>query len=273
MRRSKPTEAVLAETRDLDSRSVDEILALIHAQDGRAWQAVGRVLPAIAEGVDALTEVLANGGCWYNVGAGTSGRMGALDAAEIPPTFGLDPRRVRAILAGGESALIRAVEDAEDDGEAARTKLMTAGLRDGDAVLAISASGDTPFALSAIEFARESGARHLAITCDPESPLAEGAEIAICPTVGPEVIAGSTRMKGGLAQKMVLHLLSTTVMVKLGYVSGNLMTNLTPNSRKLRERGLRIVMEVLGLDELRARELLDASGGVAARAIERGQLG
>ena len=272
MRIERPTEAILDETRDLDRRSVEEILALIHAQDRVAVDAVGRVLPEISQAVDVLVCALSGGGRWYNVGAGTSGRMGALDAAEIPPTFGLPSHRVQAVIAGGEEALSRAVEEAEDDPEAARRQLREAGLRPGDAVVAISASGRTPFALAAVEVAHEVGARTIAIACDPNSDLAQDAEISIVPQVGAEVIAGSTRMKGGLAQKMVLHLMSTTVMVKLGYVAGNLMTNLLPTSKKLRERGNRIVAQMLEIDEARAAEILEASGGLVSEAIARGSV-
>ena len=164
------------------------------------------------------------------------------------------------------------VEEAEDDPEAARRQLRVAGLRPGDVVVAISASGRTPFALAAVEVAHEVGARTIAIACDPDSDLAQGAEISIVPQVGAEVIAGSTRMKGGLAQKMVLHLMSTTVMVKLGYVAGNLMTNLLPTSKKLRERGNRIVAQMLEIDEARAAEILEASGGLVSEAIARGSV-
>lgn len=266
---SRPTEAVLDATRDLDRRSVDEILEAIHSEDRNALDAVGRALPEVARAVDVLVGVLAGGGRWFNVGAGTSGRMGALDAAEIPPTFGLSPARVQAVIAGGERAFSRAVEGAEDDPQAAVRELRERGLAAGDAVVAISASGHTPFALGGLEAAREVGARAIAITCDERSPLAEAAEIAIVSRVGPEVIAGSTRMKGGLAQKMVLHLLSTTVMVRLGRVAGNLMTSLVPASRKLRERAVRIVVSLAEVDEPRARRLLEACDGNVAEAIAR----
>jgi len=264
-----PTEAVHEDTRDLDRRSTEEVLRAIHVEDGRAWEAVGRVLPAIAEAADVLTVALAGGGRWFNVGAGTSGRLGALDAAEIPPTFGLPPQRVQAVVAGGDAALLRAIEGAEDHTERAAFMLHERGLAAGDAVLAISASGRTPFTLASLETAHAVGARTIALTCNPGSPLAEAAEIAIAPEVGPEVIAGSTRMKGGLVQKMVLTMLSTTVMVRLGYVSGNLMTHLMPASAKLRERGLRIVMELGSLDRAAAAALLDACDGNVAEATRR----
>jgi N-acetylmuramic acid 6-phosphate etherase len=269
MPKRRPTEAVLEATRDLDRWSVEEILRAIHSEDRRACVAVGKVLPDVARAVDVLVTVVGGGGRWFNVGAGTSGRMGALDAAEIPPTFGLPPSRVQAIVAGGERALIQAVEGAEDDGEAAKRELRKRGLGAGDAVVALSASGHTSFALAALEAAHEAGARSIAITCDPGSPLAEGAEIALAPEVGPEVLAGSTRMKGGLAEKLILHLLSTTVMVRLGYVEGNRMTHLSAASQKLQDRALHLVMELGEVDEARARELLEACGGRAHDAIAR----
>jgi len=256
-----PTEAVLDATRDLSQRSLEQVLAAIHAEDARALTAVGEALPAVATASRRLAGCLAAGGRWLNVGAGTSGRMGALDAAELPPTFGSEPDRVQAVLAGGPDAFPHAVEGAEDDGDAARRALCARGLGADDAVLAISASGRTPFALAALDEAGARGAARLALTCDPDSPLAGAAEIAIATCVGPEVIAGSTRMKGGLAQKMVLSLLSTSVMVQLGRVEGNLMRGLTPTSAKLRARALRIVMALGGVDEARARELLERSAG------------
>jgi N-acetylmuramic acid 6-phosphate etherase len=268
MAKSGPTEAILEATRHLDRQSVEEILRAIHAQDRVAVAAVGKVLPAIAQAVDVLVCTLAGGGRWFNVGAGTSGRMGALDAAEIPPTFGLAPDRVQALIAGGERALARAIEHAEDNAQAAAWELRERGLAAGDAVVAISASGRTPYALGSLEAAHEAGARRIAITCDPASPLAEAAEIAIALETGPEVIAGSTRMKAGLAQKMVLHLLSTTAMVRLGLVSGNLMTHLVPASRKLRDRSVRIVMDLGAVDEARAARLVDACDGSAAAALD-----
>jgi N-acetylmuramic acid 6-phosphate etherase len=252
----------------MDRWSVKEILEAIHAEDRNAFEAVEQVLPSVECAVDVLVCALEGGGRWFNVGAGTSGRVGALDAAEIPPTFGLPSRRVQAVIAGGERALARAVEGAEDDAEAAVWELRERELAPGDVVLAISASGETPFALGSFEIAHEVGARTIALTCDPGSSLAEAAEIAITPVVGPEVIAGSTRMKGGLAQKMVLHMLSTAVMVRLGLVAGNLMANMIPASNKLRERGLRIVMTLAEVDADEAAAYLASADGNAARAVE-----
>ncbi len=264
---SSPTEEILDEARNLDEQSVEEVLQLMHREDAAAHAAVGRALPAIASAVDVLVCSIQGGGCWFNVGAGTSGRIGVLDASEIPPTFGVSPRVVQAIMAGGDRALRHAVEGAEDDAGAASWELRERGLKLGDVVVALSASGSTPFVLGAFEAAREVGARRIAITCAVASPLAEGAEIAIVPEVGPEVIAGSTRLKGGLAQKMVLHLLSTTVMVKLGRVTGNLMTHIAPVSEKLRSRAVRIVMELTGVDTAEARRLLARNGDRVESAV------
>jgi len=260
----RPTEAILDETRDLDQRSVIEILEAIHAQDRVAVEAVGRVLQEIATAVEVLVSVLEGGGRWFNVGAGTSGRMGALDAAEIPPTFGLPAHRVQALIAGGERAMVRAVEDAEDDSEAARKWLCDAELRAGDVVVAISASGQTPFALGGVEAARASGAHSIAITNDPNSALASAAEIAIVPETGAEVIAGSTRMKGGLSQKMILHALSTAVMVRMGRVRGNRMVGLQTVNEKLRVRALGIVMDLAKVPRERAEAALADATSVDA---------
>jgi len=263
------TEAVLEATRDLDRRSTREILEAIHAEDLAAARAVGRVLGDVERAVEVLVLVLQGGGRWFNVGAGTSGRMGVLDAAEIPPTFGYPHERVQAIQAGGMEAVWRAVEGAEDRAEEAREELRRRELLPGDAVVAISASGRTPFTLGALEEARAVGARRIAISCDPRSPLARSAEVAISPKVGPEVIAGSTRLKGGLAQKMVLHLLSTTVMVRLGRVEGNQMTNLVPSSRKLERRALRILCTLGRVDQKRALQLLRECHGSVPDALAK----
>lgn len=263
------TEQILESTRDLDQRSTAEVLLAIHEQDRFALDAVGRVLPAVEQAAEILTLVLKCGGRWFNVGAGTSGRMGVLDASEVPPTFGYPPDRVQGVIAGGEIALTRAVEGAEDDAEAARRELLERDLVAGDAVVALSASGRTPFALAALQCALDAGARRIAISCDPGSPLCAAAEVAIAPEVGPEVIAGSTRMKGGLAQKMVLHLLSTTVMVKLGRVEGNQMTNLMPASSKLRRRAIRIVSTLAEIPEAEAAALVEECHGSAQEALER----
>jgi N-acetylmuramic acid 6-phosphate etherase len=271
MPKRPPTEAVHQATRDIDRWTAERIVRAIHDEDRHAYAAVGEALPRIVEAAEVLGVVLAGGGRWFNVGAGTSGRLGAVDAAEIPPTFGMPPDRVQAVIAGGDRALVRAVEGAEDHPERAIFELRERGLHAGDAVVAISASGTTPFTLGSLELAHEVGARTIAITCSEASPLAEAAEIPIVLRVGPEVIAGSTRMKGGLAQKMVLHLLSTTVMIRLGCVSGNLMTQLRPVSAKLRDRAVHILMEIGRLDRARAESLLAACDGDVSEATRRAQ--
>ncbi len=269
MRDELLTETVCEDTRDLDRRTAAEIVAAIHAEDRTVAEAVGRVLPEIVRAVDLLVLVLQGGGRWFSVGAGTSGRLAVIDAAELHPTFGFPSERAQGIIAGGPEALVRAAEGAEDCGEAARAELRARDLLPGDAVLAVSASGRTAFALAALEEAREVGARRVALTCDPSSPIARAAEISIAPEVGPEVIAGSTRMKGGLAQKMVLHTLSTAVMVRLGRVEGNEMTNLVPSSRKLQRRAVRILCTRAGVAESAAREALAACHGSVSAALEK----
>ncbi len=262
-----PTEAALAATSDLDRRSIAEIVAAIHAEDRHAVDAVGAVLPDLTRAAEVLTDVLAGGGRWFNIGAGTSGRLGCLDAAEIPPTFGFPADRIEGLIAGGPAALLCAREGAEDDVESARTALRARNLGPRDAVVAISASGRTPYALAGLEVAYQVAARRIAITCDPNSPLARAAEISIAPDTGPEVIAGSTRMKAGLAQKMVLHSLSTAVMVRLGRVEGNRMTHLRPGSRKLWHRALALLQELAGVDEGTARDALERAYGNVAEAL------
>lgn len=264
----RPTEASLERSGALDEMSSEEILELIHSEDAVAHAAVGAVLPQMATAVEVLSCALMGGGRWFNVGAGTSGRLGVLDASEIPPTYGLSPRIVQGVIAGGEAALRNSVEDAEDDMQAGSFALEERGLTLGDVVLGISASGTTPFVLGAVEVATKLGARTIALTCDPNSPLAESAEISIAPRVGAEVVTGSTRMKGGLAQKMILSALSTSVMVRMGRVRGHHMTHISPVSSKLRGRAVRIVMELGGVDRERARELLRGTEGSVELALE-----
>jgi N-acetylmuramic acid 6-phosphate etherase len=264
----RPTEAALERSLALDEMQTLDMLQLIHAEDGVAHAAVAAVLPQIAEATEVLATALGGGGCWFNVGAGTSGRIGVLDASEIPPTFGLAPRTVQGIVAGGDRALKHAVEGAEDDPDAGALELEERGVTLGDVVVGLSASGTTPFVLGAIEAAGKLGARTVAITCDADSPLAESVEVAIAPQVGPEVVTGSTRMKGGLAQKMVVTALSTAVMVRLGRVRGHHMTHVTPVSSKLRGRAVRMVMEIGEVDRDRARDLLRTTEGSVEAALQ-----
>lgn len=268
MAERRPTEAALERSDALDRMSSCEILQLIHAEDAVAHAAVGEVLPRMAEAVEILTCALLGGGRWFNVGAGTSGRLGVLDASEIPPTFGLPARFVQGIMAGGDRALRTAVEGAEDDPHAGALELEERGVTLGDVVVGLSASGTTPYVLGAIEAACRLGARTVAITCDPDSPLAESVEISIAARVGPEVVTGSTRMKGGLAQKMILTAISTAVMVRMGRVRGHHMTHISPGSNKLRGRALRMVMELGGVDREQARELLRTTEGSVEASLQ-----
>ena len=217
--------------------------------------------------MEAIAVRLSQGGRLFYVGAGTSGRLGVLDAAECPPTFNVEPGRVVGIIAGGEKALARATEASEDDFQAGARDLAAHGCTAMDAVVGIAASGRTPYVIGAVRAARGIGAVTIGISCAPGSALSGEVEIAITPVVGPEVVAGSTRMKAGTATKLVLNMLSTATMIRLGYVYGNLMVNLRPSNEKLAARARRIVMEVTGVDEPRAAELLKAAGGVVREAI------
>jgi N-acetylmuramic acid 6-phosphate etherase len=230
----------------LDTRSAREIARIINAEDRKVAPAVGRVLPQIARAIDAAAQALDRGGRLIYVGAGTSGRIAALDASECPPTFGVAPEAVRYVIAGGEAALGRAAEYNEDSGAAGARDL--AQLRPGkrDVVIGLAASGRTPYTLAAVQYARRKGARTVAITCAPGSPLARAAHIALEVDAGPEVVSGSTRMKAGTAQKMVLNMISTGAMARLGYVYGNLMVNVGLKNEKLVERGVALLEEITG---------------------------
>lgn len=264
---SPATECPNPRTAGLDRLSIEEIVGLLLDEDAGVSEAVRRARPSIEAGTALLVEVLGNGGRWINLGAGTSGRIGVVDAAEIPPTFGLEPSRVQAILAGGRAALERAVEGAEDNPDAGAFALRELELGSTDAVVALSASGQTPFVLGAVAYAREVGARTLAISCNPDAPLARSVDIAILAQVGPEAIAGSTRLKGGLAQKMILHTLSTATMVRLGRVRGNLMTGIRPTTAKLRARAVAIVAQLAGVETERAEQALEAAGDSVESAL------
>lgn len=263
------TEQPNPRTRDIDRLGTTEILDRILDEDAKVAAAVREVLPRLAEACERLVETLQAGGRWFNLGAGTSGRIGALDAAEIPPTFGVAADRVQAVIAGGELAMTRAVEGAEDDADAARRDLEARQFGSADALLALSASGGTRYVLSGVAHARRVGAVSIGVTCVPDSALARTVDVPIVVVVGPEVIAGSTRMKGGLAQKMILHSLSTAVMIRLGRVRGNLMTGLSPVNRKLRERAVLIVSELSGASPAEAHAVLEAAGGSIEIALER----
>lgn len=268
MDRPRSTERVHPDTGDLDRLGSAEILERILDEDAGVAGAVRAVHPVLARASDCLTQALESGGRWINVGAGTSGRIGVLDAAEIPPTFGLDPGRVVGLIAGGAAALQRAVEGAEDDPAAARRDLEALSLSASDVLVCLSASGRTPYVIGAAEAARERGAHSIGVTCAPDSELTRAVDLSIAVDVGPEVIAGSTRMKGGLSQKMILHALSTTVMVRLGRVRGNRMTGLQAVNAKLRERAVGIVCDLARVDRARAEAALEAAAGSVDAALD-----
>ena len=255
------TEEENPRTTNLSSLSSLEIVSLMNGEDEGVSVAVRDVLPDVARAVDGIVERLRAGGRLFYLGTGTSGRLGVLDAAECPPTFGVAPELVQAIIAGGYEACHRAVEASEDDAQAGAHDLDARGFASGDALVGIAASGRTPYTVGAVEYARQLGALTIAITCAPESPITKAAEIAIVPVVGPEVIAGSTRLKAGTAQKLVLNMLSTATLTRLGYVTGNRMTNVQTRNAKLRERALRILQAEAGIGEERAREILDSADG------------
>jgi N-acetylmuramic acid 6-phosphate etherase len=255
------TESDNEKTCEIDRVSTLEAVRLINNEDKLVADAVQRVLPEIAGAVDKIVERLKNGGRLFYVGTGTSGRLGVLDASEIPPTFGVSYDLIQGVIAGGYEALYKATESSEDDRESGSEDLKTRGVTEKDAVIGIAASGRTPYTIGAVEWAREAGCFTACITCVPNSEITTAADIAIVPVVGPEAISGSTRMKAGTAQKMVLNMISTVAMIRLGYVKGNRMTNVKPSNQKLRERSLHILMSETGLDETAAMDLMTASGG------------
>jgi N-acetylmuramic acid 6-phosphate etherase len=255
------TEQENARTRDLSSESTSRIVELMNDEDALVSQAVREVLGNVTKAVDGIVDRLQAGGRLFYIGTGTSGRLGVFDAAECPPTFGVPAEIVQGVIAGGYEACYRAVEASEDDEHASRVDLKLRGFSARDALVGIAASGRTPYTVGAVNFARALGAFTVALTCVPDSPITREAELSIVPVVGPEVVTGSTRLKAGTAQKMVLNMLSTATMVRLGYVSGNRMSNLKARNVKLRDRAERIITAETGLDREQASEALDVAGG------------
>jgi N-acetylmuramic acid 6-phosphate etherase len=230
-------------TTDIDLMSSFEIVGAMNAEDRAVPEAVGKTLPEIARAVDAIVAAFNNGGRLVYIGAGTSGRLGVLDASECPPTFGVPPTMVVGLIAGGLDALVNASEGAEDRSEAGAADLVDIGLTARDVVVGIAVSGRTPYVIGALEHAKAQGAVTVALTCNPDSPIARMADISIAPVVGPEVITGSTRLKSGTAQKLVLNMLSTASMVRIGKTYGNLMVDMIASNEKLMARAVRIVMQ------------------------------
>jgi N-acetylmuramic acid 6-phosphate etherase len=263
------TEQENPRSQNLSSQSSREIVALMNAEDATVAVAVQLVLDDVAKAVDETAARLRASGRLFYVGTGTSGRLGVLDASECPPTFGVSPELVQGVIAGGYDACHRAVEASEDDGNAGRTDLQQRDLTDKDVVIGIAASGRTPYTVGAVEYARSIGAFTVGLTCVPDSPITRAAELSIVPVVGPEVLTGSSRLKAGTAQKMVLNMISTATMVRLGYVHGNRMSNLQARNTKLRERAVRIVMAESGVDQAEATQALEASAWKIQDALER----
>jgi N-acetylmuramic acid 6-phosphate etherase len=263
------TEQENPRSKDLSSQSTAEIVALMNDEDATVAAAVKRVLDDVVKAIDETVARLSKGGRLFYTGTGTSGRLGVLDASECPPTFGVSPALVQGVIAGGYDACHRAVEASEDDAEAGAADLRQRGFAAGDVLVGIAASGRTPYTVGAVKFARALGAFTVGLTCVPGSPITEAAELSIVPVVGPEVLTGSSRLKAGTAQKMVLNMISTATMVRLGYVSGNRMSNLHARNVKLRERAVRIVMVETGVDEQTAMSALEASSWIVRSAVRQ----
>ncbi len=261
------TEQSHSASRDIDALPTPEILAVLNAADMEVAAAVALEIPRIAVAVDAIVGSIEMGGHLFYIGAGTSGRLGVLDAAECPPTFNVPPDLVRAIIAGGAPAMTRSTEAAEDDPESGARDLLEAGFAPGDVVVGIAASGRTPYVLGAVKKAREMGGITCGISCTLDSELSRVVEYPMEPKPGPEVLTGSTRMRAGTATKLVLNMISTAAMIRLGHVYGNWMVNVQPTNEKLRARARRIIQQAAGVNPERATELLDAAGGSVRTAI------
>jgi N-acetylmuramic acid 6-phosphate etherase len=247
-------------SRHLDLRPATEIARIINREDRKVASVVSHALPQIAQAMEAIAKAISSGGRLIYVGAGTSGRIAALDAAECAPTFNLDPRLVQYVMAGGDRALGHPAEYSEDSREAGRRDLAKRKPGKRDVVIGIAASGRTPYTLAALQYARKQGAYTIAVTCNYNTPLARAAHIGIVAAVGPEVVTGSTRMKAGTAQKLILNMLSTGAMTRLGYVLDNLMVNVTPRNEKLTERGIGILETMAKISRAQAKRALQASG-------------
>jgi N-acetylmuramic acid 6-phosphate etherase len=270
-------ERLLTEQRNVESERIDavsttELLEIINREDQKVALAVEQEIPHIAAALDAIAGRYQRGGRLFYVGAGTSGRLGVLDAAECPPTFGVAPERVQGVIAGGDTAVVRATEASEDRPAAGAADLKQRGLASDDAVIGITASGRTPYVLGAIDYAKSLGALTIGLTTNPDSELSGHVEISIAPVVGPEVVTGSTRLKSGTAQKLVLNMLSTGLMVKMGYVLGNLMVNVQLKNEKLQDRARRIVMEAAGCSSDEAVRAIADSGNSVRLAIVMAKL-
>ena len=265
--RQLPTEQVLHTASNLDQMSSLEIVRLMNDEDATVAGAVRHAMPQIARAIDVVADGLRHGGRLIYVGAGTSGRLGALDASEIPPTFNTSLRTVQYMMAGGPKALGASTEASEDDTKLALAEIRRRQPGKHDIILGITTSGRTPFTITAVEYAHSRGAHTIALTCNRNSPLERAADFAIVTEVGPEVLAGSSRMKAGTAHKMVLNMISTGAMTRLGYVYGNLMVNVWTKNEKLIQRAVRIIEQATGADHDAARNALEASGNRTPVAV------
>jgi N-acetylmuramic acid 6-phosphate etherase len=263
-----PTEAINEATKNLSRLPTLEALQLINDEDQKVAVAVREVLPQVAMAIDRIAPQLEKGGRLFYIGAGTSGRLGVVDASECPPTFGVEPELVQGIIAGGREAVFRSQEGAEDIHENGARDLKAVGFTAGDCLVGLAASGRTPYVLGALDYARELGAVTAGVTLNPGAVMQQHCDVFIAPGVGPEVIAGSTRLKAGTAQKLVLNMLSTGVMLRLGRVDGNLMTHLRPSCGKLQDRAQRLVMNLTGVSAEIAAQALAKADGEVARAVE-----
>lgn len=261
------TEQENPRSRDIASLPIADAVALINDEDARVAAAVRLVLPDVVRAIEGIVARLERGGRLIHVGTGTSGRLGVLDASECPPTFGVSPELVQGVIAGGYDACHKAVEASEDDREAGGRDLAGRGVSARDAVVGIAASGRTPYTIGAAEHARALGAFTVAVTCVPDSAITRAVDVAIVPVVGPEILAGSTRMKAGTAQKLVLNMLSTMAMIRLGYVTGNRMTNMRARNSKLQARSVRIILAETGADEAAAAAALESTAHDLPAAI------
>lgn len=265
------TEQTNPASADIDKLPTAEMLRVMNSEDHRVAEAVKSEIPHIAKAVDGIVEALSHGGRLFYIGAGTSGRLGVLDASECPPTFNVSPDLVQGIVAGGEPALARATETTEDDPAIGARDLRARGFRPADVLCGIAASGRTPYVLGAIDEANRLAALTIGISCTPDSELARRAKIAITPLPGPEIIAGSTRLKAGTATKLVLNMLTTGSFIRMGYVRGNLMVNVQPKNSKLLDRSKRIIAEAAGVSYDEAGRMLAAAGNNVRDAIKSGE--
>lgn len=259
------TEQENSATAEIDQVSTLDALRLINAEDQKVADAVETALLDIAAATDKIIDRLQNGGRLFYVGTGTSGRLGVLDASEIPPTFGVDYELVQGVIAGGYDALYKATEASEDNKQAGAEDLKSRGLTEKDAVIGLAASGRTPYTIGAVEYAREIGCFTTCITCVPDSPITKVVDFPIVVVVGPEALTGSTRMKAGTAQKMVLNMISTVAMIRLGYVHGSRMTNVRASNEKLRDRAVRILMAETGITDRAEAEAVLAQSNFSIR--------